>query len=156
MITEPNLQKAFSLLKDKGSVLGLTHSLLEERNRLQLEMESIAQSFKTTFTPPWTVYLSAQSKARGSVYLRWRNSGRATKQSYFDLFDSERGNEILKKQSSQVLALFVSFEEKRLELNLAHSLATHAWVRLRQHEHNCLSVTKYKDVLTNNNKRSTN
>jgi len=134
VITEPMMQKAFSFIKDKGEADRLVDDLKLRRDSVELQMANLVEKFKRTFRPPWKSHLSLQRLSRGRVYIRWRASGvNGHGQSFFELFGTEHGMNILMRQSVEVRQAFCEFESQRIELNMSHSVLTQTWIRMRQH-----------------------
>ena len=147
MITEHHLQRAFSFIRDKGGVIDTVGALKNERDKIEIQMIELISEFKSSFRPPWKSHLAMQRVARGGVYLRWRAAGKRGKgQTFFELFDSDRGKEILDQQSDNVLEAFLAFEKKRIELNLTHSLTTGVWLRLRKHMRQLDIIERHENV----------
>lgn len=95
-------------------------------------MRQVIEELNAAFRPPRPVYLALHHDG-GYYHLRWRVPGETGGRRFVELCASDAGRQVLQALPSTVRGVVLSFEPRRLELNLASSLCRHEQRRLRDY-----------------------
>lgn len=118
--------------KGKGSARRHLHEL-EERHAAILEhMRQVIDELNVAFRQPRPASLALHHHG-GYYHLRWRVPGESGRRAFVELCISEAGRHVLDALSPAVRDAVLSFERRRLALNLASSLCRHEQRRLREY-----------------------
>ena len=118
--------------KGKGSVRCRLRELEDDHVAILERMRQTMEEFNASFRPPRPAHLALHYQG-GYHHLRWRAPAAAGGQAFLDLCDSEAGRDLLHALPLTARPVFLDFERRRLDLNLASSLCRHEERRLRDY-----------------------
>lgn len=119
--------------KGKGGARRRLRELERQHDEIERRMRAVASEFKATFRAPRSAYLVVHHNG-GYFNLRWRgDASDGGAQVFFELTTTARGQLALAMLPVPVRRLFLGFERRRLELNLASSTCQHELRRLRDY-----------------------
>lgn len=118
--------------KGKGSVRCRLRELEDRHVAILERMRLTMEEFNVCFRPPRPAHLALHHQG-GYHHLRWRAPAAVGGQAFLELCDSEAGRGLLQALPLTAQPVFLDFERRRLELNLASSLCRHEERRLRDY-----------------------
>lgn len=129
--------------KGKGSVRCRLCELEDRHVAILERMRRTVEEFNANFRPPRPAHLALHHQGCYH-HLRWRAPAATGGQAFLELCDSEAGRSLLQALPLTAHPVFLDFERRRLELNLASSLCRHEERRLRDYLAKLGALTTWK------------